>query len=324
MSGATIGAAALAGVLVGASFLALWLDRNRARPLPWLLGVAVWGGAAPVAAGLLASAVGLPRPDLLLHERTPGTAAEAGAAAVLAVALPLVVLGATRVMEGVVDGALFGVAAGAGIAVFLATLTPAEGAGAGLESALVAGLACAGAGATLGGGVGLGKLMLPPRRRAAGVLCAVLGAGLQVAAFAAAAVSCHRAWPDARLACDLGIAVVAALAVAAVVASAASIERRVIARQLGEEVELGVLPAWTVEVVPSYLRRVRTDWWPRRDERQEIAGLLTALAFRKQQLLGLSAERLHLYGLEVGRLRQRARALLALAPEAPRRGEAVE
>ncbi len=324
MSATTIGAAALAGGLVGVSFLALWLDRNRARPLPWLLGLAAWGGGVPAVAGLLASAAGWPRPDLFLRERSPGAVAEAGAVVVLAVVLPLVVLGATRVVEGVVDAALFGLAAGAGVAVFLAALFPAEGTVTAVESALVTGLACAGAGATLGGGIGLGKLVLPSGRRAGGVLAAVLCGALQIVAFAAAAVSCHRAWPEARLACDLGLAAIALLALAAVLASAGRVERRVLARQLGEEVELGVLPAWTVQVVPSYGRRIRTDWWPRRDERREIARLLTALAFRKQQLLGLSAERLHLYALEVGRLRHRARALLALAPDAAGRGEAAE
>ena len=92
-------------------------------------------------------------------------------------------------------------------------------------------------------------------------------------------------------------------------------ERRVLSEQLRTRSALGVLPAWVVEVLPSYRRRIRSDWWPRRDERQEILDLLVSLAFRKQQLRTLPDDRARLYGLEVGRLRQRARAVLALAPE---------
>jgi len=314
VSAAIIGALVLGLALLAGSFLALWLDRYRLKPLPWLIGLAAWSAVFPVLARLLASTVGWPEPDLLLREPALATAAEALAVGLLAGAAPVVVIASTRVTEGVIDGALFGLAGGVGLAVFLALpIGPLHGA-ATWGSALVASLACAGAGATLGAGTGLGKLTLSPTRRPAGVAAAILASALQLGAFAIATSSCHRAWPDARLACDLALAAVAALALAAVLVSAASIERRLLTRQLAEEVELGVLPAWTVEVLPSYLRRVRTDWWPRRDERQEIARLLTALAFRKLQLLGLSAERLRLYALEVGRLRHRARALLALAP----------
>ncbi len=50
-----------------------------------------------------------------------------------------------------------------------------------------------------------------------------------------------------------------------------------------------------------------------------IVGLLLALAFRKRRLRNLPDERARLYGLEVGRLRQRAKTLLAL-PSAPAPG----
>jgi hypothetical protein len=314
MTAAEIGALPLACVLLGASFLALWLDRYRLQPLPWLLGFAAWGVALPTGARFLAKIAGWPGPALVLREPTLGTIVEAGAIAVLAVGAPLVVIGSTRVIESVVDGALFGLAGGVGLGVFLTLLPGAADEGAALGAAVVASLACAGAGATLGAGMGLGKLTLAPRRRALGALGALLASGLQVGAFAFAYASCHRAWRESGAACDASLAVIAALVLAAVLVGAARIERRIVARQLGEEVELGVLPGWTVEILPSYLRRIRADWWPRRDERQEIVHLLTVLAFRKQQLLTLSAERLRLYALEVGRLRQRAREVMAFAP----------
>ena len=102
----------------------------------------------------------------------------------------------------------------------------------------------------------------------------------------------------------------------ALFAASFSYERRVLAGQLVEEVELGVLPAWVAEIVPSYPRRIRSEWWPRRDERREILRLLVTMAFRKHRLRTLSADRLRLYGLEVGRLRNRARVILADHAEA--------
>ena len=87
-------------------------------------------------------------------------------------------------------------------------------------------------------------------------------------------------------------------------------EHRLLLRELGREVELGVLPEWVVEVLPRYRRRVRSDWWPSRSERTVIARLLTRLAFRKHAIAHLPEDEARLAGLEVVRLRERARKIL--------------
>lgn len=88
-------------------------------------------------------------------------------------------------------------------------------------------------------------------------------------------------------------------------------EQRVLRIELAEEVELEVLPTWVIEVIPNYRRRIRSEWWPSRRERTVIARLLTRLAFRKYAVKRLPAEEAQLAGLEVIRLRQRIRAMLA-------------
>jgi protease PrsW len=87
-------------------------------------------------------------------------------------------------------------------------------------------------------------------------------------------------------------------------------ESRVLRSELGEEVALGVLPGWVVEVMPFYWQRVRGRWWPSRAERTVIARLLTRLAFRKHALRRLPADESALAGLEVVGLRQQIRGIL--------------
>ncbi len=87
-------------------------------------------------------------------------------------------------------------------------------------------------------------------------------------------------------------------------------EQRILGVELAEEVELDVVPAWVVEVIPYYRRRVRSDWWPSRRERTVLARLLTRLAFRKHAVRRLPDEESQLAGLEVVRLRQQIRAKL--------------
>jgi hypothetical protein len=92
-------------------------------------------------------------------------------------------------------------------------------------------------------------------------------------------------------------------------------ERRIIREQLQHEVDLGVLPAWVVEGMPSYRRRIRADWWPDRRERAVISRLLTRLAFRKHAVARLPGDQSRLAGLEVVWLRDRARKILAPSSE---------
>jgi hypothetical protein len=103
------------------------------------------------------------------------------------------------------------------------------------------------------------------------------------------------------------------LAYLAVIGGFLKSEHRILVQQLGEEVSLGLAPSWVLDVIPYYRRRVRTEWWPSRKERTVIARLLTRLAFRKQALRNLPANRSAVASLEIVRLRQRVREILGPA-----------
>jgi hypothetical protein len=92
-------------------------------------------------------------------------------------------------------------------------------------------------------------------------------------------------------------------------------EHRILTRQLEDEVALGLVPSWVLDVIPFYRRRVRANWWPSRGERTVIARLLTRLAFRKHALRNLPPGQAAIASLEVVKLRQRLREILD--PEDP-------
>jgi RsiW-degrading membrane proteinase PrsW (M82 family) len=87
-------------------------------------------------------------------------------------------------------------------------------------------------------------------------------------------------------------------------------EHRILKVELAEEVELMLAPAWIVDVIPYYRRRVRSDWWPSRVERTVITRLLTRVAFRKHALRGLPRDEANVASLELVMLRQRVREIL--------------
>ncbi len=76
-------------------------------------------------------------------------------------------------------------------------------------------------------------------------------------------------------------------------------EQRILSIELAEEVELEVVPKWVLDVIPSYRRRIRSEWWPSRRERTVLARLLTRLAFRKHAVKRLPDGESQLAGLEV-------------------------
>jgi RsiW-degrading membrane proteinase PrsW (M82 family) len=92
-------------------------------------------------------------------------------------------------------------------------------------------------------------------------------------------------------------------------------EHRIITKQLGNEVELGLVPSWVLDVIPFYRRRIRSNWWPSRRERTVITRLLTRVAFRKHGLRNLPPGEAAIASLEVVKLRQKLRAILD--PEDP-------
>ncbi len=307
----------MAAALLGGGVLLLWLDRWDRSRLAWLAGCTAWAAAVPALLRLAAPFVS----RVLSGTGGGPDAAQAPAAdpalavtaPLLAVLLPLGLAASRRRLEGPTHGAVFGMVVGVGFAaaggrlILAGSVQPTPA----LLMFLV--VLHAAAGATLGAGTGMSEVAAPSLRPLYG-LAAAAAAALEFGALAFGALACWKEWGETNTAVNLALGLGSAAALAATLAVCLSHERSVIAEELGEEVTLDVLPPWVADVLPSYRRRIRPDWWPRRDERREIVRLLVALAFRKHQLRSLPDEQLRLYGLEVGRLRQRARTLMSLAP----------
>ena len=280
------------GVLVViAAYLALAADRPPREPLLPLAVAVVAGGSLGPALAMAVGATWL-----------RGVAA----AGVIPLALALLALFLARAPFGPLDGMILGTAGGAAAGAVAAVVIARAGAAMAPLDALGAMLAYCGALAALGAGGGRARLDASPPA-AAGWLALGAAAG---AATLAPWLARPEAWnPSAATALVVARFAVPPLALLGAAALAARFERRVLERELGEEVGNGTLPGEVALVVASYPRRLRSTWWPRGDERRALVALLRRLAFRKQQLRGLSGDRLHLAGLEVGRMRDRVRRL---------------
>lgn len=223
----------------------------------------------------------------------------------------------TRTFDSPTDGFVYGAAVGSGFAV---TGPLVMGIGAGLgpgatpPEAGVVGLALWMIGfqvltsSVLGACLGVGRLSRSWNRRCAWGLIGLAGAVLVHGAlswvgmyFASGPVTGQQ-W---------ALILLMYLAIVAVVGIILLAEGRVLKRQLSEEIGLGVLPPWTAQVIPSYWRRVRSDWWASRRERTVISRLLTRLAFRKEALISPRASGTDLEGLEIVRLRERIQKIVS-------------
>jgi hypothetical protein len=315
MSFQVAGALLVAVALAAAVFLALWVDRFKGEPVMRLVLMALWGGACGLALRLAAPTLAsFGRPGVVTGF-SPSLTAGVPVVEELLLAAGLAILATSHYLDGPLDGAAYGTVTGLGYATFqvLASLATAPSPSQPGVS-IVAVLGQAGATALVGGAFGLAKLTLRAALRVPIVLAAALLAGVYQGGLVLAGRWARRTWPEGGTVFDCALGALSVVILLGVAQAGLTFERRVLVRQLAEEVKLGVLPEWVAKVIPWYAKRIRSAWWPRRDERREIVRLLTSLAYRKQQLLGLSEFRANLYGLEVGRLRQRARTLLALHP----------
>jgi len=264
----------------------------------WALGGQVWppgGNTGSVLAGLVVLA----------------TVAQAS----LAVGMALL----ARRLDAPTDGMLVGCAAGLGWGVCEAVvevtrrLPAGEGAfGQALPTFLLLVVAGVGGGAVAtgayGGLLGMARLArgLWPR-----ILWAAGGLTLAILVDAGwrwsrrAAMGADHGWPGGLLLVSLVVVLVGLLSWFLLRA-----EGRVLADELAEELAWRVVPAWVVTTIPSYRSRVRGDWWPERRTRVVVARLLSRLALRKRAVRVLPPAAAGLAGLEVGKLRSRARALL--------------
>jgi hypothetical protein len=307
MSPETIAATAAPAALLPLAYLAWWLDRYRLFPLARFLAVGALGTAVGLLLAARFPAAGLSGPYLAgpampTHgvpvERMAVLAGDAARLAVAALAVLVLLLARARV-ESPVDGIVFGVAAGVGLALPGGWLLAESGAALVAETAGHA-LAAVAAGAVVGLAVAYARFHPGWGMR---VLVAAGGVTAAAALVAGALVAAEASRPWVAPAA-------LALALVGAVAAALALELVISRRELAEEARFGVVPAWVPEVTPCYWRRVRASWWPRRDERRALSRLLLQLAFRKHQLRHLDDERATLYSLEVGRLRERARRLL--------------
>lgn len=306
--------------------LAVWfVDRYDREPLHMVAAVFLWGAAvAPTAAILILRAV-----EPFLEGAAIGAQPLVGVGiagplveeAVKALGIVLVVL-LTRNFDNPTDGMVYGTAAGLGFAVTenslygigLGATVPFDGQGV-LVLSLGRTLFSAGvhavSSATFGGFLGFALLS---RRRALRFVWAVVGllvATVLHGSWNAALVLAGPFAAPGRLRSWLLVVPVVYAGYLLVLAAFLHSEQRILKRQLAEEVALHLAPPWVLDVIPYYRRRVRGDWWPNRAERTVIARLLTRVAFRKQALRRLPKDEAAIASLEVVRLRQRLRAILA-------------
>ncbi len=318
-------------VLVGFSTLfltvvlaAVWLfDRYDREPLALVAAVVLWGAVpapflAVLAEAMLRGVLSLAADGPRLAMATAALAAPLVEESLKGVAILGVILFSDQ-FDNPTDGVVYGTAVGLGFAMSenllyslgAASVSPHHVAQVVLARTLTSAGVHAVTSSLLGGALGIAYLS---RRWWSRLLAAgggLLGAMVLHGAWNAAATRLTLySEPTPMLSALLALPLVYLLYVA-VLWAFLGWERRLLVRELGEEVRLGVLPGWVAEVIPSYRRRVRSDWWPSRRERTVIARLLTRLAFRKHAIAHLPPEEARLAGLEVVRLRERARRILS-------------
>ncbi len=325
------------GLFLMAVLAAVWFfDRYDREPLPLVVAVLLWGAVpAPFLAvlgetmlrGLLGMVLDGPRLTMAVTAL--------GAPLVEEALKGLAILGVmlfSDQFDNPTDGVVYGTAVALGFAVsenLLYSLgAVADSPHAVGQLVLIRTLTSAGvhavASSLFGGALGVAYLS---RRWWSRVLVAgagFLGAAVIHGGWNAAAASFTLHGDPTPLASALLALPLVYLLYVAVLAAFLGWEHRLLVRQLGEEVELGVLPPWVVEVIPSYRRRIRPDWWPSRRERTVIARLLTRLAFRKHAIAHLPPDEARLAGLEVMRLRERARRILLPSEDQTAREEPEE
>jgi RsiW-degrading membrane proteinase PrsW (M82 family) len=323
------GAVILLASLVVSTFLLMivvalvwFLDRYDREPVHMVVAVFLWGAsAAPAIAGftflIVEGWLGSVHVDVspLVFS---GVAAPLVEEAAKALGVMLVVI-LTRDFDNPTDGIVYGTAVGLGFAV-TENYIYATGIGTAMDSrnflTLVAGRTALAAGvhglasATFGGF--LGHAMLTKKRRlrvfwiAVGLLSACVLHGAWNATLLLVGPLAPGGGPRTWLLILPALYVSYTLVLAAFLHS----EHLILKKQLASEVEMAMAPVWVLDVIPYYRRRVRSDWWPRRNERTVISRLLTRIAFRKHALRHTPKDEATIASLEVVRLRQRIRGIL--------------
>ena len=324
---ALVVSSALLGLVV---FLVWWIDRFDREPIHLVAMVFLWGASVAPAASVM-SITAVER----AFQWDPAASGPGGLAAVSLVGPfaeelfkavgVLLVLFLTSKFDNPTDGVVYGTAAGLGFAVS-ENVVYGIGTGMTLNSVPMVLLAVVGrtllsagvhavCSAVFGGFLGFALLC---RRKLTRIGSVVFGF--------ATAVALHGLW-------NLTLTVVGpfahdgsprswlialpALYVLYVATLGAFLlwEHRILKTQLAEEVSLQLAPEWVLDVIPYYRRRIRSNWWPSRNERTVLSRLLTRIAFRKHAVRHLPPSEAAIASLEVAQLRQRLRVILAPNPE---------
>jgi len=304
------------GLLVAVVAAVWWIDRYDREPIHLVVGVFLWGAlAAPVFAvagcSALGAGLGIGSTSMACWVGPLFEELAKAAGVVLVVFL-------SKEFDNPTDGLVYGTASGLGFAATENLMYSVAGAGGSaiegtvmmvlVRTALAAGIHAV-ASATFGGFLGIAYLS---RKRIERLIWSGFGLTL--------AVAIHAGWNFMLLRMDAAaepvplarwfifVGLLYGFYLGALFAFLRS-EKRILSIELAEEVELDVFPKWVLEVIPSYRRRIRSEWWPSRRERTVLARLLTRLAFRKHAVKRLPAGESRLAGLEVVQLRQRIRAM---------------
>ncbi len=325
----------LAALAVSAAILLIvvamvwWVDRYDREPLHLVVMVFLWGAsAAPLISVALFGLI-----DRLLSgsgDTSAGALISLGLVTPMveelskAMAVVLVVVFSSK-FDNPTDGVVYGTAVGLGFAVSENVIYGIS-AGPHLQNAagilvLVGGRTLLSAGvhalssATFGGF--LGHAMMSGKFPAK-IIWAVTGLLAAVVLHGSWNLSLMRFGPVGESGAPrLWLAALPVLYMAYIMALALVLhsEHLILRKQLRDEVELGLVPSWVLDVIPFYRRRIRANWWPSRSERTVIARLLTRVAFRKHALRNLPPAEAAIASLEVVKLRQRLREILD--PEEP-------
>ena len=306
--------------VLGFLWLIWWMDRYDREPL-WLFALAfLWGAGggavlALVSSQVASSAGGLTAIDMMRLAPIIEEPAKA---------LILLLIVTSHHFDNTTDGFVYGAAAGLGFGMtenFFYFSHAAQGADVLAFALLVAmrslysALMHASATSVIGAALGWAKFRRGPLRLLA------LPLGLAVA------VGIHSLWNELLAAGAAGSVALGLLDFVLFPVEFGILfgifqlclvdEKRILERELQEEVDLGVIPPQHLAFLGAYRKRSRPGWLPRAMDHRAYVRAATTLAFRKHQLRHTAAP--DFYAVEVTRLRQTILQLLVgggIAPQA--------
>lgn len=321
-----LGLSAMCAVLPMLSYLLVmwWLDHYEREPL-WLVSLTfLWGAVGAVFLALIGNFIGLVGLSVAFGPEAAAVAAPVVVAPLIeepTKALILFLVARSRAFDNMTDGFVYGAAAGLGFGMtenfFYFSDVGSSGdlgswAGTVVVRTLYSALMHAGASSCVGAALGWS--------RGRGALATT---GAVIFGFAVA-IGMHALWNglltwdavaelNGRLTfVNLLVFPLEFLALVVVYQACIFGERRLILAELGEEAQLGFLPAAHVPLLAGALSRGRPGWLTRGVPQPAYVRAATRLAFRKRQARRGSKREAQRASEEIARLRAEIAGLLAL------------